>query len=406
MGRFLENQGGAVGFRPEEARQMLDEMLTPEQQAANRAVQEAEGFTGKLGAAVTNPSTIATTGTDSLPLMLGGAGVARGLMQVAPRMGVIGAGAAGEGIVGAGSAAEQIRQQTEDGLLTGKQAGLAAASGVGTGLLSVLGGKVAQRLGIGDVDTLLAQAMTGRGVQQIAAQQASKGFVRKVLEGAASEGILEELPQSIQEQVLQNAALDKPLDEGVDYAAVMGLLSGAAMGGVAAPFARSGGVPPAPTPGDVLRQDKLPETGPMTRALNTAVEAAAQKADAGAPIPADPNAVRTETVGASTITAPGAAIDAVRRAQDQRDGIIDQRDMPGLQPIAPVEPATQPPAAARAQREADKPAEPTGEAQDGDILNAQGRPFKSMDVAMRRLAEAAGLSLTQWWERAIDRARE
>ncbi|QNK66100.1 PLxRFG domain-containing protein [Variovorax sp. PAMC26660] len=59
----------------------------------------------------------------------------------------------------------------------------------------------------------------------------AKGVVRRVLEGALSEGVLEELPQSIQEQVLQNAALGKSLDEGVDQAAVLGLLSGAAMGG-------------------------------------------------------------------------------------------------------------------------------------------------------------------------------
>jgi len=33
-----------AGFRPKEAKAILDEYLTPEQQAANRAVSEAKGF--------------------------------------------------------------------------------------------------------------------------------------------------------------------------------------------------------------------------------------------------------------------------------------------------------------------------------------------------------------------------
>lgn len=145
------------------------------------------------------------------------------LQQAAPRVSGVIAGAIGEGAVGAGSSAEAIRQASQDGTLTGKQAALAGASGALTGAFTLLGGKVAQKLGIADVDTMLVGAATNPGLR--------KGVVRSALEGAVAEGVLEELPQSVQEQVLQNAALGKPLDEGVDQAAVMGLLSGMAMGG-------------------------------------------------------------------------------------------------------------------------------------------------------------------------------
>ncbi|VTU38223.1 DNA repair protein RadC [Variovorax sp. PBS-H4] len=226
-GKFLENEDGAVGFRPKQAKTMLDELYSDQQKQAFKAVNDAEGFGGKFVAALENPSVVGHSVVESLPSMAAGGVVARGVGAVAPRVaGAFGgaSGAAiGEGVVGAGSAAEQIRQETPGGTMTAGQAGLAAATGVATSAFGLLGGKVAKSLGINDVDMMLAGAITSPAK--------AKGIVRRVLEGAASEGILEELPQSISEQVLQNLALGKPLDEGVDQAAVLGLLSGAAMGG-------------------------------------------------------------------------------------------------------------------------------------------------------------------------------
>lgn len=223
VGKFLENEGGTIGFRPKEAKAMLDRGYTDQQKQAFKAVNDAQGVGDTFVAALQNPSVIGHSVVESLPSMGAGGVVGRGVLAVAPRVGAAVAGALGEGVVGGGSAAEQTRQQTPDGLLTPAQAGLSVASGAGTTAFSVLGGKVAKALGIHDVDTMLVGA-----VQNPAK---AKGVVRRVLEGAMSEGILEELPQSIQEQVLQNAALGKPLDDGVDQAAVLGLLSGAAMGG-------------------------------------------------------------------------------------------------------------------------------------------------------------------------------
>jgi hypothetical protein len=239
-----------AGFRPKEAKAFLDDYLSPEQKAANAKLDQAEGFVDTLSTAIDNPSTIIHTGVESIAPMLAGGVVARGVMaapgiagKVAPWV----AGAVGEGTVGAGMGAESIRQQTEDGLLTGEQAGLAALSGAGTSLIGAAGAKVANKLGIGEIDTLLAGGGAG--------QATGKGVARRAAEGAVVEGVLQELPQSVQETALQNIALDRPWDEGLGEAAAMGLLTGGALGGIAGPL---GGKPlvqpqpsaenPAPTP--------------------------------------------------------------------------------------------------------------------------------------------------------------
>lgn len=211
----------AIGFRPKEAKAALDELYTPEQQAANARVQEAKGFVPTIAAAVQNPSVIGHTVLESLPSMGGGAVVGRGLMAAAPKIGAVGAGAIGEGSVGAGLAAEGIRQQTADGTLTPGQAGAALASGVGTAALGAAGGKVAQKLGIGDIDTMLVGGTAQAGTRSLPARVAG---------GAISEGLLEEMPQSMQEQAWQNVALDKPVMEGVPEAGALGALAGGVMG--------------------------------------------------------------------------------------------------------------------------------------------------------------------------------
>lgn len=261
-GKILENEGG-IGFRPKEAKATLDEYLSPEQKTANEKLAQADGFVDTLATAVDNPSTILHTGIESIAPMLAGGVVARGVMaapgiagKVAPWV----AGAIGEGTISAGMGAESIRQQTEDGLLTGEQAGLAGLAGVGTGLIGAGGAKIAQKLGIGEIDTLLAGGNAGAAT--------TKGIARKAAEGAAVEGVFQELPQSTQEQALQNIALGKPWDEGLGNAAAMGLLTGAALGGIAGPLGGKSLVQPTPTaenptPAPVPAPD--PAAGPISR---------------------------------------------------------------------------------------------------------------------------------------------
>lgn len=228
-GGYAGKAAESLGFRPKEAKAALDELLTPEQRLANRNVQEADGFIGTAKAALRNPSTIFHTAVESSASLLPAGVVARGALAVVPRLGGALAAGIGEGVVSAGQTAEQIRQETADGLLTGQQSALAAGSGALTAVIGSVAGKIANRLGIGDIDQLVA------GVQQ-AGPKAQKSFARALMEGFATEGVLQELPQSAQEQIAQNVALDRPWDEGVSKAAATGALSGGLMGAGAAPF--------------------------------------------------------------------------------------------------------------------------------------------------------------------------
>ena len=236
-GKTLENKDGTVGFRPKEAKQALGDLHTDQYKAQQQEFADAgkdgnwvDKVVDKTKVALTNPSLITNTVVESVPSMLAGGLLGRASGIANPVV----AGAVGEGTVMAGSQAEQIRQETVDGRLTADQSLAGAATGVLGGLIGFAGGRLAQKMGIGDVDTML---VTGRaGPAEIAGEIASmpaKSLPRRVVEGAISEGFLEELPQSVSEQILQNLALHKPWHDGIEDAAVMGTLAGMAMGGAA-----------------------------------------------------------------------------------------------------------------------------------------------------------------------------
>lgn len=290
----------AVGFKPDEARRVLDEYYSPQQKEANKAVQQAQGVGDTITAALANPSTIIQAAIESAPSLLPAGAISRGALALAPRIGGAVAAGIGEGAISAGQTAEQVRQETPDGRLTAEQSGIAGLSGALTGVLGVVAGKVANRLGIGDVNQLVA------GVKN-AGPEAKKGVVRSLMEGFATEGVLQELPQSAQEQVAQNIALGKPWDEGVGNAAVMGALAGGAMGAAAGPMGHGAA---APSVADQLRAEKLPENGAFTRAINAGIDAhaASLESDAAAVARVAQTArQRAAEISAPTFeTAPGA----------------------------------------------------------------------------------------------------
>lgn len=235
VGKTLENQDGVIGFRPKEAKQTLSSLHTDQYKAQQQEFSGAgkdgnwvDKVVDKTKVALSNPALITNTVVESVPSMVAGGVLGRASGIANPVV----AGAVGEGAVMAGGQAEQIRQETVDGRLTADQSLAGAATGVLGGLIGFAGGRLAQKMSIGDVDTML---VTGRaGPAEIAGEIASmpaKSLPRRVIEGAISEGFLEELPQSVSEQILQNLALDKLWSDGVEDAAVMGTLAGMAMGG-------------------------------------------------------------------------------------------------------------------------------------------------------------------------------
>jgi N12 class adenine-specific DNA methylase len=267
-GKALENEGGMLGYRPKEAKAYLDSLKSDDQKAADAAVQASDGFLPTVGAMLENPSTIVGSIAESAPSMFAGGLVGRGLGFVAPKVGAVARGAAGEAIMGAGSSAEQIRQETADGRLTPGQSALAAGSGALTGAIGYGAGRLANRLGIGDVDTMIAGGTTkvAGAAADVAEAGAQKGLLRKVGEGVLTEGVLEEAPQSGQEQIAQNLALGKPWDEGVGSAVGAGTLVGGFMGGGAAGLGHLGSKPaPAPESSPFSRSLGLPapDAGPI-----------------------------------------------------------------------------------------------------------------------------------------------
>lgn len=260
VGKFLENEGGAVGFRPKQAKEIVNDWHSDATKEAQQKFQEADGIVDKATVAVQNPSLVAGAIVESLPSMAAGGVAARGALTAA-KAGYLGkaaaagaetvkgaaiAGGVGEGAVMAGSQASAIRQETDDGELTAGQAGMAAGTGVIGGLLGYGGAKLAQHLGIGNVETMLAQGTKGlakehadtattAATNQLTGELA-KSIPRQVIEGALVEGVFEELPQSVTETVMQNLALDKPWTDGLDEAVVMGILTGGAMGAGAAGY--------------------------------------------------------------------------------------------------------------------------------------------------------------------------
>ncbi len=248
-GKLVQDAG--VDFKG--AKGWLAEQYSPEQKAANAALSSAQGVGGTLQALAENPSTIAHGIIETLPSMGAGGAIARGAGLVSKVSPVI-RGAIGEGAITAGQTAEQVRQETPGGTLTPEQAALAAASGGLTGALGAASGGVAQKLGLPNLETWMAGGGTGT----------ARGRLARAGGAALTEGVLEEAPQSFQEQVAQNLATGKPWDEGAVEGAVQGGVLGAVMGGALGGISK--GEKPKITPEDhaieaALRAEKAAAAG-------------------------------------------------------------------------------------------------------------------------------------------------
>lgn len=198
-----------------------------------------------------NPGAAVANVLESVPSMLVGGAIGKGVAvagKVAPWV----AGAAGEGILAAG----QNMDQTDRAADPRQAAGAALAAGAGDALIAGAGGKLAQKIGLDDPQTIMAGGRAERG---------GRGALARIGGGAASEGLLQELPQSMQEQGWQNYAEGRPPGEGVIRQGVEGAIAGGLMGSGA-------NVIPERAPVFVPRQDGQgdaaidPTVGPLSAA--------------------------------------------------------------------------------------------------------------------------------------------
>jgi len=231
----------AVGYDPKKTDEILSSGYSAERQQANANVQGAKGFMETLGALVDNPSVAFGSIVESAPLSLGSAAAARTLaVRLLARAGIapgtaaateffanpatqaklLAAAAGTEGAMTAGSIQEGGRQGGRDYTDTVLPA---LAAGAVTGTISAVTSKIP---GFKDAEVSAATAgMAGEAAGGIL--QAGKEIAKSMFK----EGVLEELPQSAQEQVFTNLAMGKPWDEGVGEAAAQGMVAGMGQGG-------------------------------------------------------------------------------------------------------------------------------------------------------------------------------
>lgn len=225
VSRTADALGELTGFQPGQwaediGRSEYTRETLQAQQAAEQGFDEG-GWSGGLQAYLKNPRAIGTLIGESAPAMVAGGAAGLGLRSLGVISNPVLAGAVGEGLVGAGFAMDQIDEAVDP-----QKAALASlATGVSTAGFAALGGAIARRLGLGDPETILAG---GRAV--LAPGAKNKGLITRVVGGAISEGVLQELPQGSAEQMIQNWAEGNPIYDNVDRAAVQSVLSGAAMG--------------------------------------------------------------------------------------------------------------------------------------------------------------------------------
>lgn len=284
-----------MGFQPAQAKAILDRYYSAPQRQAFAAVEEADGLLSKTRAVLENPSVVLHSVVESAPTMVAAAAVARG-SGLSPAV----AGPLGEAVLSAGATNAAITQ--DNPAASDRERAIALASGAATGLLGNFSGRLAKSLGVTDIDTLLAGAALS--------PSAGQNLARRIIIGAVQEGFLEELPQSVQEQIAQNLALRRQPWDGVDDAAVLGALTGAAMGGGTQMFERSPGGSQSRGPATFSapwNPRGLPEDGVRPSAPAQEAQAPApppQAAPPPVPPPAAPPVARARQEEAPPVEAP------------------------------------------------------------------------------------------------------
>ena len=267
IGKGLEK----IGYDPKSTGEFLSGLQSEARQKAEKEVAGAKGFWNTLVALGINPSVLIGNIVQSVPGTIGAGATggifaarvvgraaaeaeALGLSKLAAEKFIMdrvkmeagkitAAASAGEGLQSAGSIAEAGRQAGKD---WSEYAAPAVAGGAGTAVIGYGGGRLATKLGLGNVETDIAARAAGAKGAGIGTLDAGK----RILGEGAAEGLLQEMPQSYQEKVFENLATGKPALEGASEAAATGLLAGAGMGaGHAILSGRSTPAePPAQTP--------------------------------------------------------------------------------------------------------------------------------------------------------------
>jgi len=259
-GKFLEEHG--VDFNKMQ-KQLSDPeygYFSPQQQEANKSWGEANTLGEHVTSLMEHPSGALSAAGEAIPAMLAGGVGGKAVGKLAGIESALARGSIGEAAITTGQGAEEIRSQSPDKELDAKGKLSALGQGAVTGALSRVGGSLTEKLGGFDPDTLLTGGLR-RAVTNEIGEEAAKnpGMVQRTIASIVGEGLFEEAPQSAQETMWTNYALDRPLLQGVDTAAIKGGILGSIVGGGAAVM---GGKPEeAVKPEDQPAQEEV--SGPL-----------------------------------------------------------------------------------------------------------------------------------------------
>jgi len=277
----------AIGYDAAQTDQFLTDLYSDERKHEEGEVEDATGVMGTIKTLIKNPAAMAGQAIQMAPGMLSiisvakvalarasasaiAAATAKGitnpkvLANIGRRAGSKAAtltAAAAEGVQQTGSSFNRLVDDAES---IGKAYTASILSGVGTAALAFVGGKVGQKLGLGDVEAGLAAegGFAGRVAKAVGsklglADSKIAGRGAKAVGSGLQEGLLEETGQGMQEQAWQNYATGRPLLEGVPEAGATGFVLGGVTGGGMTMLSKS---PKSPTD-----EVDLLNTGMVTR---------------------------------------------------------------------------------------------------------------------------------------------
>jgi len=241
VGKGWEEIGKVTGFQPGKWADEARAEYSAGRQQANQEVDQAweRGVGSGMAATLANPGRLAGMVVESTPGMVVGSLAGRGALAAGRGLGLVAnpataaqrlaqgmvAGGVGEGAMIAGQMSDNLSDDV------GGREGALASLGAGAvgAFLGVKGGQLAKRMGVVDPETAIAAGM--RTAAEGAEDATQRGLLSRAGRGALAEGVFEEMPQSVQEQMWQNWAEDDPIFQGVARAGFEGALAGGTMGG-------------------------------------------------------------------------------------------------------------------------------------------------------------------------------
>ena len=275
VSRFADKIGEVSGFQPSKYAEEVKQDYSPamqESRKVNNAVWDDPNTDWKdvAATAIGSPRAALAMATESVPSMVAGGLIGKGLQtaaglkaltaadaaagvtaKYAPKIGASLSAGLGEGSIMAGQSNESMRDTVADPQL---RASTAATVGAIGGAIGAGSGAIANKLGVFDPNQYLLNRAGMEATEQYVAPTIGGKLAQAAL-GSAKSGITEtaeELSQTFPEVTLKNLAEGKPYDKGLKRqmfdAGVAGGVMGLGLGGAHSAFHQVAGKENQPTP--------------------------------------------------------------------------------------------------------------------------------------------------------------